>query len=65
MESDIERAIASTRAAITALQEGLPYADHGAYGRDRERIRKLRHELRHELRRLKQEEEDNADIGKA
>jgi hypothetical protein len=59
--SDIERAIASTRAAITALQEGLPYADHGAYGQDRERIRKLRHELR----RLKQEEEDNADFGEA
>jgi len=57
MESDIERAIASARAAIRSLQEGLPYADHGAYGQDRERIRRLRHELG----MLKQQEADNAD----
>jgi hypothetical protein len=56
MESDIERAIASTRAAIKSLQEGLPYADHGAYGQDRERIRKLRQELAG----LKNKEQDDA-----
>jgi len=61
MESDIERAIASTRAAIKSLQEGLPYADHGAYGQDRERIRKLRQELAG----LKNKEADNADTRKA
>jgi hypothetical protein len=61
MESDIERAIASTRAAIKSLQEGLPYADHGAYGQDRQRIRKLRQELAS----LKNKEADNADTGQA
>jgi len=45
MESDIERAITSARDALRSLQEGLQYADHGAYGQDRERIRKLRQEL--------------------
>ena len=56
MEQDIQRAITSARAAIKSLQEGLPYADHGAYGQDRERIRKLRQELSS----LKNKEQDDA-----
>jgi len=61
MRNEMERAIASTRAAIKSLQEGLPYADHGAYGQDRQRIRKLRQELAG----LKNKEADNADTRKA
>ena len=55
MESDIERAITSARDALRSLQEGLQYADHGAYGQDRERIRKLR-KLRQALAGLKNKE---------
>ena len=56
MEQDIQRAITSARNAIRSLQEGLQYADHGAYGQDRERIRKLRQELAG----LKNKEQDDA-----
>lgn len=43
------------RHAIRSLEEGLPYADHGAYGQDKARIA----ELQEQLRKLEREEQAN------
>ena len=33
-------------ARIKDLEDNLPYADHGAYSQDKDRIRKLREEIK-------------------
>lgn len=40
--------------AIENLEDGLKYADHGAYGQDKERIRNLRSEMQ-ELTKIEKE----------
>ena len=42
----IKQAIASRLAYIKDLEAGLPYADHGAYGQDKDRIREYHNDIR-------------------
>jgi len=46
MEQTIEQQIARKQAEIRSLEEGLPYADHGAYGQDKARISRMHEEIR-------------------
>lgn len=46
MNQTIAEQIAAKQAAVRSLEEGLPYADHGAYGQDKQRIAKLLAEIR-------------------
>lgn len=46
MDTDTARHIGAMRSQLESLHEGLPYADHGAYGQDLQRIRELEREIR-------------------
>lgn len=50
---DIDEMIAQKEGQIAGLQRGLPYADHGAYGQDVNKI----HGLRHDISELKHKRE--------
>lgn len=41
----LQSAIESRKSWIANLEERLPYADHGAYGQDLERIREYKAEI--------------------
>ena len=41
----LEQTIRALQGSIRTLEEGLPYADHGAYGQDKARIRRLKADL--------------------
>lgn len=49
---DILKRIQTLETYIHDLTEGLPYADHGAYGQDRERIRIAENEKRKLIRQI-------------
>lgn len=39
--TSLEKELNSNTIMIKSLEKALPYADHGAYGQDKERIRQL------------------------
>lgn len=41
----VQKAIENRKAWIADLEEGLPYADHGTYGQDLDRIREYQEEI--------------------
>lgn len=55
----INKAIANRRSWIADIREMLPYADHGAYGQDKQRIRWYEDEIRQLEFHRKQLEERN------
>lgn len=64
----IKAAIESRRRQIAYIEDGLKYADHGAYGQDTAKIRDLNFEIDHlkrELERAEQAAEPEAKQGAA